>query len=204
MCNWYGLTFSNVNSGARIIAEQVGKVQLQPNAEKQKRQTLEAKVESLENDVKRLTSTVQELLDRWPNPCDCQQTMLNAFGAAMSTISNSHVSNEPPLRQVFEPMQVSTPVLSTKTTHPDHKAAEKCKIRLNPLGRTIVPSQPSLVLRLDITSKKGFYRSDGVLLNVLGLEFYLDSLKNVLEMAIAKQSVFTKLVYKHCTNKHSQ
>jgi len=103
---------------ARIIAEQVGKVQLQLNAEKQKRQTLEAKVESLENDVKRLTSTVQELLDRGPNPCDCQQTMLNAFGAAISTISNSHVSNEPPLRQVFQSMQISTPVVSTKTTHP--------------------------------------------------------------------------------------
>ena len=35
----------------------------------------------------------------------------------------------------------------------NHKAAEKCRIRLNRLGRTFVPSQPSLVLRMDITSK---------------------------------------------------
>jgi len=101
-----------VEQSARIIAEHVGKVQLQLNAEKQKRQKLEARVESLE-------STVQELLNRGPNPCDCQQTMLNAFGAAMTTISSSHVTNEPPLREVFEPMFLasSTPVVS-KTTHP--------------------------------------------------------------------------------------
>lgn len=68
----------------------------------------------------------------------------------------------------------------------EHKTAEKCRVRLNRLGRTIVPSQPSLVLRMDITSKEGFFRSDGVHLNVLGLEYYLDSLKDVLEMALAK------------------
>lgn len=111
-----------VEQSARIIAEHVGKVQLQLIAEIQKRQKLEAKVESLQNDVKQLTSTVQELLDREPNPCDCQQTMLNAFGAAMSAISNSHVSNEPPLLQVLEPIQVSTPVVSTRTTHSAKRA----------------------------------------------------------------------------------
>ena len=68
----------------------------------------------------------------------------------------------------------------------NHKAAEKCRIRLNWLGRTIVPSQLALHPRMDITSKEGFYRPDWVHLNVLGLEFYLDALKDVLEMALAK------------------
>ena len=37
---------------------------------------------------------------------------------------------------------------------------------------------------MDVTSKEGFYRPDGVHVNVLGLEFYLDALKGVLEMAL--------------------
>jgi len=89
------------------------------------------------------------------------------------------------IKSVYPEVQlVWVDILQRQQWGTDHKTAEKCRIRLNRLERTVVLSQPSLVLRMDITSKEGFYRSDGVHLNVLGLEFYLDALKDVFEMAL--------------------
>ena len=44
-------------------------------------------------------------------------------------------------------------------------------------AKKIILRIKNLMSRMDITSKEGFYRPDGVHLNVLGLEFYFDALK---------------------------
>ncbi|XP_045160135.2 uncharacterized protein LOC123525283 [Mercenaria mercenaria] len=62
-----------------------------------------------------------------------------------------------------------------------HKTLEQKRKRLNRLGRRIVlESGNGDVIMPDIDSSTNFYRSDGVHLNDVGLEFYLDYIKDVI------------------------
>lgn len=61
------------------------------------------------------------------------------------------------------------------------KAIEEKRIRVNRLGRQIVRSSgKSDVVSTDIDKETNFFREDGVHLNNVGLEFYLDYLKDAI------------------------
>jgi lysophospholipase L1-like esterase len=60
-------------------------------------------------------------------------------------------------------------------------AMEKKRKRINGIGRYFVGSSgKSDVIKTDIDAKTGFFRPDGVHLNDVGLEFYLDYLRDAL------------------------
>ena len=62
-----------------------------------------------------------------------------------------------------------------------HQAIEAKRVRINRLGRKILKkSGPFKSISVDIKADEGFFRNDGVHLNQVGLEFYLDTLRDVI------------------------
>lgn len=60
-------------------------------------------------------------------------------------------------------------------------AIETKRVRINRLGRKLVKKTgPYKFLSVDIKAGEGFFRDDGVHLNQVGLEFYLDSLQDAI------------------------
>ena len=63
----------------------------------------------------------------------------------------------------------------------DAKAIEKKRVRVNRLGRSLVAARgPSDAVSCDIKAVDNFFRADGVHLSDLGIEFYLDYLRDVI------------------------
>ena len=62
----------------------------------------------------------------------------------------------------------------------EHKAIDKKRRRVNQLGHQAVRKAGGQVLHLDIDLTRGFFREDGVHLSDVGLDMYIDNLRELL------------------------
>ena len=77
-----------VEQCAKIVGTEVGKLIIQLNVEKQERQRLQTRVQTLETELNNTKAMVDHLIISQKSPCECQQLLTGAFNAALTSISN--------------------------------------------------------------------------------------------------------------------